>query len=237
MGLLFAGVLAGILIGYGLLAPLQASFQECPPQGCFDKIAASSPMQLQAAPLAKNPATTKTKSAMAVKSGKRSAAKLAAKSATKSVRMADLNKNAHLPTGTGISVSDRIAEASDPVLNKAKISIAARMENPASAEFSDMKRAVRMNMIGRPVDTICGHVRGKNASGGDVGDMPFLYLVKDDDAYVVDGKTDSAAAIAYRNICSKSMIRQSGCRRPEKIMLDKTPECVRDPINSHRAMD
>ena len=34
------------------------------------------------------------------------------------------------------------------------------------------------------------------------GDRPFLYLVKEDDAYVVAGKADSAAAIAYRNICN-----------------------------------
>jgi hypothetical protein len=192
MGLLFIGMLAGILIGCGLLAPSQASFRECPPQGCFDSIAASPPIEPQSTPLAKNPATTKAKSAMAAKSRKRSTAKPG--------RMTDLIENAHPPTR--ISVSDRIAEASDPVLNKAKISIAAKMENPASAEFSDMKRAIRKNMLGRPVDTICGHVRGKNASGGDVGDRPFLYLVKDDDAYVVDGKTDSAAAIAYRNICN-----------------------------------
>jgi hypothetical protein len=194
MGLLFVGMLAGILIGYGLLAPSQASFQECPPQGCFDKIAAAPPMEPKSTPFANNPATTK--SAMAAKSRKRSAAK----SPTRSGRTTDLIKNAH--SRVGISVSDRIDEASDPVLNKAKISVAAKMENPASAEFSDMKRAIRKNMIGRPMDTICGHVRGKNASGGDVGDMPFLYLVKDDDAYVVDGKTDSAAAIAYRNICN-----------------------------------
>jgi hypothetical protein len=193
VGLLFIGMLAGILIGCGLLAPSQASLQECPSQGCFDKIAVSPPMQPKSTPFAKNPATTKAKSAVAAKSGKRSAAK--------SVRMTDLVKNAHLPTRVGIS-SERIAEASDPVLNKAKISIAAKMENPASAEFSDMKRAIRKNMIGRPVDTICGHVRGKNAAGGDVGDRPFLYLVNDDDAYVVDGKTGSAAAIAYRNICN-----------------------------------
>jgi hypothetical protein len=198
MGLLFIGIMAGILIGCGLLAPSQASFQPWSSQGRFDKIAASPPIEPKSAPFAKNPATTKSKSAMAAKSGKRSAAKSAAKSG----RMADLIKNAPPPTRIGISVSDRIAEASDPVLNKAKISIAAKMENPGSAEFTDMKRAFRMNMIGRPVDTICGHVRGKNASGGDVGDRPFLYLVKDDDAYVVDGKTDSAAAIAYRNICN-----------------------------------
>jgi hypothetical protein len=205
MGLLFVGMLAGIVIGCGLLAPSLASFQQCPLQGCFDTIAASPPLQLKATPLAKNPAPTKAGSAMAAKSGKRSAARSATKSATKSptkpVRMTDVVKNAHPPARSGISVSDRIAEASDPVLNKAKISIAAKMENPASAEFSDMKRAIRMNMIGKPVDTICGHVRGKNASGGDVGDRPFLYLVKDDDAYVVDGKPESAAAIAFRNIC------------------------------------
>jgi hypothetical protein len=189
-------MLAGILIGCGLLAPSQASLRECPPQGCFDEIAVSPPMLPKSTTFAKNPATAKAKakSAVAAKSGKRSAAK--------SGRRTGLVENAHPPTGIGISVSDRIAEASDPVLNKAKISIAAKMENPASAEFSDMKRAIRKNMIGRPVDTICGHVRGKNASGGDVEDRPFLYLVNDDDAYVVDGKTNSAAAIAYRNICN-----------------------------------
>jgi hypothetical protein len=198
VGLLFIGMLAGVLIGFGLLAPTQASLQECPAQGCLDKIAVSPPLQPKPMSFAKNPAATKAKSAVAAKFGKR----LAAKSAAKSGRRTDRVKNAHPPTRISISVSDRIAEASDPVLNKAKISIAAKMENPASAEFSDMKRAIRKNMIGRPVDTICGHVRGKNASGGDVEDRPFLYLVNDDDAYVVDGKTNSAAAIAYRNICN-----------------------------------
>jgi hypothetical protein len=194
VGLLFIGMLAGILIGCGLLAPSQASLQECSSQGCFDTIAVSPAMQPKSTSFAKNAATTKAKSAVAAKSGKRSAAKAG--------RRKDLVKNAHPPTRIGISVSDRIAEASDPVLNKAKISIAAKMENPASAEFSDMKRAIRKNMIGQPVDTICGHVRGKDASGGDVEDRPFLYLVKNDDAFVVDRKINSAAAIAYRNICN-----------------------------------
>ena len=191
MGLLFIGMLAGILIGCGLLAPSQASLQECSPQGFFDNIAVSPPMSPKSTAIAKNPATTQVKSATAAKSGKRLAA-------AKSGRTTDRIKNAHAPT----SVSDRIDDASDPVLNKAKISIAAKMENPASAEFSDMKRAIRKNMIGKPVDTICGHVKGKNASGGDVEDRPFLYLVKEDDAFVVDRKINSAAAIAYRNICN-----------------------------------
>jgi hypothetical protein len=51
------------------------------------------------------------------------------------------------------------------------------------------------------MDTICGHVRAKRASGEEIGEKPFLYLVKEDDAYVVEGRADSAAAIAYRNIC------------------------------------
>ena len=194
MGLLFIGMLAGILIGCGLLAPSQASLQECSLQGCFDNIAVSPPMPPRPAPVAKNLAIAGAKSAVAAKSRKRSAAK--------SGKTTGRIKNARTPTKIRISTSDRTAEASDTVLNKARISIAAKMENPASAEFTDMKRAMRKNMTGRPVDTICGHVRGKNASGGDLGDRPFLYLVHDDDGYVVDGKKDSAAAIAYRNICN-----------------------------------
>jgi hypothetical protein len=90
----------------------------------------------------------------------------------------------------------------DPVIVKAKATIAAKLEIPASAEFGEMNRAVRKNVLGQSVDTICGRVKGKNASGEDTGDRPFLYLVKDDEAYVVDGTAGSAAATAYRNICS-----------------------------------
>jgi hypothetical protein len=93
------------------------------------------------------------------------------------------------------------AETSDPVIIKAKTAIAAKLEDPASAEFGEMKRAIRKNTVGQSIDTICGRVKGKKASGEDAGDRPFLYLVKEDDAYVVDGPAGSAAAIAYRNIC------------------------------------
>jgi hypothetical protein len=115
---------------------------------------------------------------------------------------ADLVKTARARTRTDAAASYRPAESSDPVLNKAKVSVAAKMEDPASVEFGEMKRAIRKNALGKPVDTICGHLRVKNASGADTGERPFLYLVKEDDAYVVDGKANSAAAIAYRNICN-----------------------------------
>ena len=191
MGLLLIGVVAGFLIGYGL-APLQASFQECSLQGCLDRAAAGQPMERKATAL-EPPAIAGAKQATAAKSKKPSSARSGGR--------ADLVKTAHVPTRTDAAASYRPAESSDPVLNKAKISVAAKMEDPASAEFGDMKRAIRKNTLGKPMDTICGHVRGKDTSGSDTGERPFLYLVKEDDAYVVAGK-DLAAAIAYRNICN-----------------------------------
>jgi hypothetical protein len=104
---------------------------------------------------------------------------------------------------------------SDPVLKKAKTTIAAKMENPESAEFSDMWRAFRKNTFGAPLDTICGHVKGKKASGEDTGDRPFLYLVKEDEAYVVDGNAESAPAIAYRNICISLDLRVKDVRQQQ----------------------
>ena len=98
--------------------------------------------------------------------------------------------------------SGHSAEPSDPVITRAKTAIAAKLEVPASAEFGEMKRAFRKNTFGKSVDTICGRVKGKKASGEDTGDKLFLYLIAQDDAYVVDGPPGSAAASAYRNICN-----------------------------------
>lgn len=90
----------------------------------------------------------------------------------------------------------------DPVVDKAKIAVAVKLENPASAIFGEMNRSMRKNTLGQSVDTICGHVKGKKASGEDIGDRPFLYLVKVDEAYVADGSPSSEASTAYRNICN-----------------------------------
>jgi hypothetical protein len=92
--------------------------------------------------------------------------------------------------------------AIDPVIDKAKIAVAAKLEDPASAAFGEMNRSMRKNTLGQSVDTICGRVKSKKASGEGVGDRPFLYLVKDDEAYVADGSPTSAASTAYRNICN-----------------------------------
>jgi hypothetical protein len=145
-----------------------------------------------------NSAPTRVKPAVAAKTEEPSTSRvrdrphLAAKEATSSVIEAKVEAPA----------SGRPAETPDPVIIKAKATIAAKLEVPASAEFSEVKRAIRKNTFGKPVDTICGHVKGKKVSGEDTEDRPFLYLVKEDDAYVVDGPAGSAAASAYRNICS-----------------------------------
>jgi hypothetical protein len=96
------------------------------------------------------------------------------------------------------------SETSDPVLKKAKITVAAKMENPASVEFVDMKRVTRAHILGQPVQVICGHVKGKKKSGEATGERPFLYLVKEDEALIVGANPDSMAAIAYRANCTSS---------------------------------
>ncbi len=195
MGLLFIGVVAGILVGFAWLAPSQGHFQACmfQWQGCLDKAVASSEPRPEIP--RRDPAITKAKSAGAAKSSKHASAR--------SHKRVAIAKADGPPTRHSVVASEhRPAGTSDLVLTTAKASIAAKMEDPASAEFSDVDRAIRLNTFGRPVDTICGHVKGKTASGGETAERPFLYLVKEDEAYVVaDGKADSAAAIAYRNIC------------------------------------
>jgi hypothetical protein len=142
-------------------------------------------------------AATKTKTA-AAKTEKRPSAHSTEKAhhAAETTKPVVATQTAEHPT------SDQPAETSDQVIAKAKISVAARLENPTSAEFGDMKRAMRKNTFGQSVDTICGRVKAKTGTGEDIGDRPFLYLVKDDEAYVVDGAPSSAAATAYRNICN-----------------------------------
>ena len=88
---------------------------------------------------------------------------------------------------------------SDPALSKAISAIAAKMQNSVSVELVEMKR-VEKNAHGKYIDTICGYVRGKSASGLDTGGRPFLYLVHEDQAYI--GLYDIATS-PYHNLCDK----------------------------------
>ena len=82
---------------------------------------------------------------------------------------------------------------------KAKEKIATMLEDPGSAEFGETRRTIK-NLRGEFLDTICGYVKGKSASGGDTGEMPFLYLVQDNEAYLVDGSSPMAETL-YRVLC------------------------------------
>ena len=75
-------------------------------------------------------------------------------------------------------------------------------EHPSSIELIGVNRATRKNTLGVPLDTICGYVKEKAAFGHEADEKPFLYLVQENDAYVVNGASDITAAAAYRNICN-----------------------------------
>ena len=116
---------------------------------------------------------------------------LAEKKATSTVTEANIESPA----------SGRTAETPDPVLAKAKATIAAKLKDPVSVEFIEMKRATRKNMMGKPVDTICGRV--KELSNEEVKNRPFLYFVESDTAFIVHGAAGSLAERVYRVICSE----------------------------------
>jgi hypothetical protein len=198
MRTLFIGALAAILAGCSCPWP-HVSMDACSEANgfaCFGRTAEREPVDAELAALHAKPKPAKVKPAIAK----------AEKPADAAERTTHLEAKNAKPTRTaGIvepTASGPPAGTSDPVIVKAKATIAVKLENPASAEFGEMNRAVRKNVRGEFVDTICGHVKGKKASGEDTGDRPFLYLVKDDEAYVVDGPAGSPAATAYRNICN-----------------------------------
>ena len=85
-------------------------------------------------------------------------------------------------------------DQSDSAIKKAKATITAKMGNPASVEFVEIKRASNANALGNSSDFVCGFVREKNG-----GPRPFLYLVPKDEAYI--GGYNIATS-AYRHICS-----------------------------------
>jgi hypothetical protein len=85
-------------------------------------------------------------------------------------------------------------DQSDPAIKKAKATITAKMGNPASVEFVEIKRASNANALGNSSDIVCGFVREKNG-----GPRPFLYLVPKDEAFI--GGYNIATS-AYRHTCS-----------------------------------
>jgi hypothetical protein len=228
---LFVGALAATLVGCSCFVSPQAGIEACTGAdgnglACVDRTALGQTIESVPSSINPNQSASKARSATAAKMKKPSSAhrsdgsKVAMKTgkpatttmkvetvATKPQSVATKAEPAATklePSATKVEppAPVRSAETSDEVIAKAKITVAAKLEDPASAKFGEMRRARRTNLLGQSVDTICGLVKGKNASGEESGDKPFLYLVKDDEAYVVDGPPASAAATAYRNICN-----------------------------------
>jgi hypothetical protein len=202
MRTLLIGVLAATLVGCSCLLPPQGSLDACMDaggSGCLNGMAVGRSIEPATASSKTNSATTKVKSTIATKTTEEPSIAHVRDRPQPPEKKA---KSTVIEAKVGAPASGRPAETSDPVIIKAKTTIAAKLEDPTSAEFGEMKRATRKNTLGKSVDTICGRVKGKNASGEDTGDRPFLYLVTEDEAYVVDGPANSAAASAYRNICS-----------------------------------
>ena len=200
MRMIFVCALAAIVAGCSCYAPPQASIDACTASGlaCLDRSSLSQTIEPEPAALDAGLSASKTRSKIAARTEKPSSTHARHKTdlAMTTTKSATPTANVEPPA------SGRPAETSDQVIAKAKITVAAKLEDPASAEFGEMKRTMRTNTLGHSIDTICGHVKGKKASGESTGDRPFLYLVKDDEAYVVDGAPTSAAATAYRNICN-----------------------------------
>lgn len=218
MRTLSIGVLVATLAGCSSCPPLprQLSMQGCTDANgfaCFDRTAADETFDQELSSLRANSTEAKPKAKTAAKAETKKRAATHARDKTGPVAEKTEPAKKTEPAIATAKVepatakieptpSDQPAETSDQVIAKAKTAIAARLENPTSAEFGEMKRAMRKNTLGLSVDTICGRVKGKTASGEDTGDRPFLYLVKDNEAYVVDGAPSTVAAIAYRNICN-----------------------------------
>jgi hypothetical protein len=175
----------------------------CDAQGCPQKIEEAPPLEIKPAPAKPKVAATK-KFTTAAKT-----AKFSPDQPGKQTEKVE-QKSAVANTAKSEPQTAQPSDTSEAVVKKAKTKIAANIQDPASAEFDDMKRALRKNTFGQPIDTICGRVKGKRKSGERTGEMQFLYLVKEDTAYiVVDGNSESVAAVAYRIICNSPDARRS----------------------------
>jgi hypothetical protein len=222
MRALFVCALAATVVGCSCYAPPQASIDACAGASglaCLDSSSLSQAIEPEPAVLDAGLSAPRARSKIAARTEKPPSAHArhktdlamtTTKSATSTAnvepaaRKVEPAANKVAPAAPKVEppASGRPAETSDQVIARAKTTIAAKLDEPRSAEFGEMKRAMRTNMLGTSVDTICGYIKGKKASGESTGDRPFLYLVKDDQAYVVNGPPTSIAATAYRNICN-----------------------------------
>ena len=132
MRTLLFGALTATLAGCTCPSPPQASLEECTNAkglACFDRTTAGQQIEPEPASFKANSATIKVKPTIAEKTKKPSPAHARANLAMKTAKPTVDAASAERPA------SGQLAETSDPVIIKAKTTIAAQLENPASAEF------------------------------------------------------------------------------------------------------
>jgi hypothetical protein len=204
--------LSATLLGCACPGAQQVRLAGCGAQGCPQRVAENPPVETKPAPTKPKVAAKKpAKFTTATKATKKPSPDQPSKPPEKPEQ-----KAASATTAAPATPPAPPTDASETVVQKAKTKIAASIDEPSSAEFDDMKRALRKNTFGQPIDTICGHVKGKKKSGENTGELPFLYLVKEDTAYVVvDNNSESVAAVAYRTICNSPDARSTGNKSRE----------------------
>jgi len=201
MRTLIAGALAASLVGCSCYLTPRSDLEACTGADGFACLDRNSTARRQTAP---EPSSSEPSTATpAEKPARRAATKrLSAHSSGKTLHASKTAKSTPDAAKVEPAAAIQDPDAIDPVVDRAKIAVGVKLEDPKSATFSEMNRSKRKNLLGQYIDTICGHVKSKKASGEDIGDRPFLYIVKDDVAFVADDSPTSAASSAYRNICN-----------------------------------
>jgi hypothetical protein len=178
MRALFTGLLAATLVG--------CTSVRSPETHVAQKPVAFEPSAGAAKPAASKPST---RTAKPVTSKKISSKRISSK---KIKAVAKLKY-----TGTTTPLPPALPKKADPVIEKAKTAVAAILDEPASAEFYDVKRA-KKKLPHRTVDTICGYVKAPD--GGETRGMPFLFTVDDGEVYLVNGRSQMSETV-YTHLC------------------------------------
>jgi hypothetical protein len=205
MRMLLLGALIASLMGC-CRTPPQATLERCTTKGCVQRTAANPQTEIKRVAF-------KTSLAPAIIKSTTAPAK---PESTEPADQTGLTATPVISPTPDTPAPGRSNETLEAVVNKAKATTAAILADPESAEFDDMKRAIRKGMSGQPVDSICGRVKEKRA-GESISDRPFLYLVKEDKAYIDDGNSVSVGATWYRGVCiNPDSPKQDSSQQPIK---------------------
>jgi hypothetical protein len=206
--MLLVGALIASLMGC-CRTPPQATLERCTTKGCVQRTAANPQTEIKRVAF-------KTSLAPAIIKSTTAPAKPESTEPADQTGLIGKNATPVISPTPDTPAPGQSNETLEAVVNKAKATTAAILADPESAEFDDMKRAIRKGMSGQPVDSICGRVKEKRA-GESISDRPFLYLVKEDKAYIDDGNSVSVGATWYRGVCiNPDSPKQDSSQQPSK---------------------